>query len=167
MAVHFKVFLTDGDNTEARRFTVDDASVVTNFLFMKEKLYMVFPVLRESTFRITWRDQDGDQITIAGDEDLITALTEMANNMNKTLYINILEKIIQIPEEDDDEDEPQACPMGGMNIICDNCNTRITAYRYKCMECPDYDLCATCEHKGLHSHHIMMRTSQVDLFSQR
>merc|ERR1712004_450095 len=29
--------------------------------------------------------------------------------------------------------------------------------RHKCLICPDYDLCATCEARGLHVHHKMIR----------
>ena len=30
-------------------------------------------------------------------------------------------------------------------------------FRYKCIQCPDFDLCATCESKGLHPDHCMIR----------
>jgi len=37
------------------------------------------------------------------------------------------------------------------NVICDGCNaTPITGTRWKCMKCPDYDLCSACEAKGIH-----------------
>lgn len=36
-------------------------------------------------------DEDGDEITITCDEDLLTAITEMTNRV-KILYITILEK---------------------------------------------------------------------------
>lgn len=29
--------------------------------------------------------------------------------------------------------------------------------RFKCAICPDYDLCETCEKKGLHQEHDMMK----------
>lgn len=42
------------------------------------------------------------------------------------------------------------------NVICDGCDKEIFGYRYKCLECADYDLCMECEPK-LHNHHLMIR----------
>ncbi|ODN04179.1 Sequestosome-1 [Orchesella cincta] len=44
-------------------------------------------------------------------------------------------------------------------VICDICNSEIKGFRYKCMQCPDFDLCSKCEHKGHHAGHVMMRIS--------
>lgn len=46
-------------------------------------------------------------------------------------------------------------------ITCNNCGMDIHGNRYNCLECDDYDLCMTCEHKEMqHSHHIMVRYAQ-------
>lgn len=44
-------------------------------------------------------------------------------------------------------------------VMCDICNVEIRGFRYKCMQCPDFDLCSKCEHKGHHAGHVMMRIS--------
>lgn len=43
-------------------------------------------------------------------------------------------------------------------ITCDGCSTNnIAGFRYKCAECPDYDLCEGCEAKDVHSHHTFLK----------
>lgn len=42
-------------------------------------------------------------------------------------------------------------------IACNSCNKLILGYRYKCITCPDYDLCCRCEMCEAHSEHFMLR----------
>merc|ERR1712107_475675 len=46
-------------------------------------------------------------------------------------------------------------------VTCDGCEGRVIGNRYKCLVCPDYDLCAKCEAKGLHPGHNMMRMASA------
>uniref|UniRef100_A0A1I8BDI1 ZZ-type domain-containing protein n=1 Tax=Meloidogyne hapla TaxID=6305 RepID=A0A1I8BDI1_MELHA len=43
------------------------------------------------------------------------------------------------------------------NIYCDGCHKEIRGRRYKCLICPDFDLCHLCEQKNEHFGHAMMR----------
>lgn len=55
--VNFKVYLLnqeDPDKQEIRRFGVDQ-DVVTNFLYLREKILNVFPTLRGKHFTISWK----------------------------------------------------------------------------------------------------------------
>nr|XP_013808977.1 PREDICTED: sequestosome-1 isoform X4 [Apteryx mantelli mantelli] len=42
------------------------------------------------------------------------------------------------------------------NVICDGCEGPVVGARFKCTVCPDYDLCSTCESKGIHKEHNMV-----------
>ena len=44
-------------------------------------------------------------------------------------------------------------------IKCDGCLDSIRGLRYKCLVCPNYDLCGKCDSLALHSHHEMARVS--------
>ena len=43
----------------------------------------MFPQLNQKIFSVTWTDEDGDMVTIATDEELIIALTEMPGPVYK------------------------------------------------------------------------------------
>ena len=50
-------------------------------------------------------------------------------------------------------DDAQVHPL----VTCDGCDGKVVGSRFKCSVCPDYDLCSTCECKGLHAHHHLLR----------
>ncbi|XP_065357454.1 protein ref(2)P [Calliphora vicina] len=44
------------------------------------------------------------------------------------------------------------------HVECDAClMAPIMGFRYKCIQCPNYDLCQNCESKHIHSEHMMVR----------
>ena len=56
-------------------------------------------------------------------------------------------------KESSTDDEGQVHPL----VTCDGCEGKVVGSRFKCLVCPDYDLCSTCEGKGLHSQHQLIR----------
>ncbi|KAF5284851.1 hypothetical protein FQR65_LT13403 [Abscondita terminalis] len=161
--VNLKIFLQDDEHiNEIRRISVD-ASVATCYLFMKEKLETVFPNLRNAEYKITWKDIDGDEITIANDEDFITAFTELTHSKVKDLTIKIIKRRAEPASHANkmNEDIPQ--PV----ICCDGCDKFVTGVRYKCLQCPDFDLCGSCEFQGLHPNHVMVRLPNNESYSSR
>lgn len=98
-------------------------------------------------------DNDGDSIVISSDEELIIALTEMQTDVRKLFVKLVSSSIDSVPAAKID--------VIHYGVTCDNCNTQnIQGFRYKCTECPDFDLCAVCEAKGTHSQHNMMRMAE-------
>ncbi|XP_026733456.1 uncharacterized protein LOC113497886 [Trichoplusia ni] len=43
------------------------------------------------------------------------------------------------------------------HIVCDSCRKPIFGFRYKCVTCEDYDLCAKCEMLEAHPQHFFVR----------
>ena len=44
-------------------------------------------------------------------------------------------------------------------VVCDGCDKHIFGMRFKCIVCPNYDLCLTCKTKGIHKEHEMLHIS--------
>eukprot|EP00091_Calanus_sinicus_P024673 TRINITY_DN8998_c0_g1_i2.p1 TRINITY_DN8998_c0_g1~~TRINITY_DN8998_c0_g1_i2.p1 ORF type:complete len:146 (-),score=35.47 TRINITY_DN8998_c0_g1_i2:114-551(-) len=42
-------------------------------------------------------------------------------------------------------------------IICFCCHQQVKGFRYKCVICPNYDMCGSCESKAMHPAHDMVR----------
>ncbi|CAK1595497.1 unnamed protein product [Parnassius mnemosyne] len=55
------------------------------------------------------------------------------------------------------EEEMESEPVVHSDIVCNNCNSPIMGFRYKCVNCDDYDLCQKCEMQEAHPDHCMLR----------
>jgi len=88
--------------------------------------------LNEGAARFSYTDDEGDRILISSDLELTEALSGSAN---KKLTIR-LEKANTEPE------------IAQHPAVCDNCDEHIIGVRFKCVNCPDYDLCEECEGKA-------------------
>merc|ERR1711915_629300 len=166
--VSYKVFLKDKENAEEVRRFVVDKDVSTSFTYLQEKLYTVFPQLKQKIFSVSWTDEDGDNVTIGMDEELIIALTEMSGPVYK------LKVVVKNEEKFGNSGNYQKESTEAKNLIhhgitCDSCEkTPIEGYRYKCVVCDDFDLCGNCEAAGLHPGHNMMRIANPEMvFPQR
>ena len=52
------------------------------------------------------------------------------------------------------------------DVVCDGCEMDpIKGLRYKCLDCPDYDLCKGCFNKGVHREHEMAIKTVKGMFN--
>lgn len=115
-----------------------------------EKLKLIFPELSNKNFIVSWQDAEGDEIVVSSDEELEIAQKEMFSPKR----FNV--KLVSSKQSSSKKDN-KAVHLG---ICCDGCDGDIIGFRYKCIQCDDYDLCAQCEKKHVHSHHYMIRMPQ-------
>ncbi|KAF5278030.1 hypothetical protein FQA39_LY14348 [Lamprigera yunnana] len=84
-----KMKIINKNLAEARRFSVDE-TLGSNFMYIRDKILALFPNLVGSGLKITWKDNDGDFITITGDEELFIALSEM-DKRTKVFYVETIQ----------------------------------------------------------------------------
>ncbi|KAJ8282922.1 hypothetical protein COCON_G00054410 [Conger conger] len=139
MSMTVKAYLLGKEDIhkEIRRFTVDQ-DVTSSFEYLNRKVADVFQSLRNATFQMYYRDEDGDMIAFSSDEELIMGLTSVKDD---TMRIFIKEK-----KEHRRDAPPQGAPVPGP----------VAGTRFKCTVCPDYDLCSPCQAKGLHKEHALL-----------
>ncbi|XP_038626765.1 sequestosome-1 [Tachyglossus aculeatus] len=117
------------------------------------RLDQVFPALRPGTFQAYYRDEDGDMIAFSSDEELNMALPYVKDNILR-IYIKEKRECKREHRPPCSQEPPQN--MVHPNVTCDGCQGPVVGTRFKCSICPDYDLCSTCEAKGIHKEHHML-----------
>lgn len=107
-------------------------------------------------------DEDGDEITIYNGLDFgIFKDRKISKLFITKKYIETAQEPSVAPTTAESNAFDSIRRIQHSNIICDGCDRDIYGFRYKCLECPDFDLCMNCEDK-MHSHHILVRISDPD-----
>ncbi|XP_028155887.1 sequestosome-1-like isoform X1 [Ostrinia furnacalis] len=162
--VPFKIytFWDEESKPEVRRFGIEKTTV-TSFHYLNAKLHDVFPGLKTKTYSVTWKDEEGDNITVSSDEEMVTALSTLCGDGN----LIKLHVYVKDAEKEDDADiiitaVTDNATVGPSNlhhcgVTCDGCDSPVVGFRYKCTSCPDYDLCSKCEGSRIHPEHCMVR----------
>merc|ERR1711944_285941 len=157
----------NGDKSEVRRFVVpQDCS--SSLIYLKEKIRTIFNLGR-SNCKESWKDEDNDDVTIETDEELLIALQELVGPVYK---LQVIKTEAFAPDHDPNagsggvgqQHQDQTKQEGEVHygVSCDGCDGSVQGFRYKCMVCPDYDLCGLCEAKGLHPGHNMIRIASPE-----
>merc|ERR1712198_547748 len=141
-----------GEEQETRRFLVSE-EVVSSLVYLKQKIATIFPAFRRTEPVLSWVDEDGDEVAVASDEELEVALAALPGPVYKF-------RVRLADTRKSGSGHGMARPKGGAvhpGVICDGCDGPVQGPRYKCLTCPDYDLCGSCEARGLHVQHKMIR----------
>jgi len=130
------ITLKIGFEGDIRRITVPSTITLAE---LKKRFITMFPndqtdKQQEQKQLISYIDDEDDTINIFTDEELQEAfrLTILTGEILR----------IQITNSNSINDESTIHAA-----ICDGCESKIVGVRYKCGNCPDYDLCSNCEKK--------------------
>lgn len=154
MSLTVKAFLQKDGNWdgEIRRFQIP-ADVSSSYDYLAKKLCDIFPSLRLGNFALYWKDPDGDHVSFSTDEELLEALGFVNDSIFKVFIVQTSGSTGAPSGQDNDAE--QAVHRG---VSCDGCHMHpLVGPRYKCLVCPDYDLCKACEGAGVHVEHDMVK----------
>ncbi|KAK8396265.1 hypothetical protein O3P69_005360 [Scylla paramamosain] len=158
-SMSFKVYLDlGGGKQEVRRFGLPE-TVATNYNVLREKICSIFGLSHQDAL-LSWKDAEGDSITISSDDELMEAVADSVSNSSVQLVrISVVEGNSRSQLGPSSPSGSQGNQQGDVHpgVTCDSCNGKVQGFRYKCVTCPDFDLCGACETKGQHKEHRMMR----------
>ncbi|CAF3964329.1 unnamed protein product [Rotaria sp. Silwood2] len=136
---------------EIRRFSVDVSPSNDIYRTLETTIAQLNSNYPQGQFTLQYMDEDNDRITFSSDSELRSAL----NNIPLGGVIKIFVK----PKAKKPEETSQNATVHP-GVTCDGCQGSVVGNRYKCTECPDYDLCQACSDKNLHPEHNMIKLTR-------
>ncbi|XP_030561830.1 protein ref(2)P-like [Drosophila novamexicana] len=110
-------------------------------------------------FRTYWIDSNSDEIEVINQNDYEIFLAKCEKNMHLHIAACHVEQedVKQAPAPSPAVDDPTNFIVHN-KIQCDSCKAcPLVGFRYKCMQCPNFDLCQACESAHKHPEHFMVR----------
>lgn len=173
MSVTVKAYLLGKEESvkEIRRFAVDQ-DVSSSFDYLSTKTVGVFNNLKNSSFSMYYRDEDGDLVAFSSDDELMMGLGCMKDNTFRLFIKEKKEHRRDFPLHafppftfapppapgGPHVPPPHLAPPPALhpNVTCDGCDGPVVGTRFKCSVCPNYDLCSTCQARGIHTEHALL-----------
>lgn len=155
MALVVKAFLEKNNDVkgEIRRFQVE-ADSPDIYQDLVRKVGEIF-ALAPGSFQLFWQDSDGDFVTFSSKDELKEAVACSADGVLR-LFVKPRESCgnnSQASAEQNTDEKSEREKVFHPGVVCDGCEGAIFGPRFKCVICPDYDLCSKCEQKGTHPEH--------------
>jgi len=133
---------------EIRRFAIDVSPTNDVYQALETTITQLNGNYLQGQFTLQYVDEDNDRITFSSDSELRSALNSVKPGGVIKIYVKPKVK------KTEETSEKSAIHIG---VTCDGCQGSVVGNRYKCTECPDYDLCQACSDKKLHPDHNMIK----------
>ncbi|PAA61675.1 hypothetical protein BOX15_Mlig030206g2 [Macrostomum lignano] len=146
--IPFKVYYED----EIRRFSLPET--VCNdgrgYACLVQRIQSVFDISPNKPLRLRWLDLEGDRIVFSSSPELADAVGQLTlSNSGPGAAVRVYVSLVGSPDTFDQN------AIVHPGVYCDGCNSGIRGYRFKCLVCPDFDLCRDCLNKDSHNQHQM------------
>lgn len=115
--------------------------------------------------KLAWVDGDGDRIVLGSDGELWEALRNAKDGVLRLFAREAAEAMEtgeEAVKEAAKEEKKEGKGKQHCGVTCDGCEGNVFGHRYKCLVCPDYDLCSACNAKGIHVQHPLIRIADPD-----
>lgn len=147
---------------EIRRFNLALDGGVGIYDKLIDKLKATYDTLlpNREEIKTYWLDDENELVGFSSDNEFSYAIDVQTairlskpyeNNQASSLFkVYIARKTAGAAAEPKPSGEEKPAHYG---VVCDGCDGPVIGIRYKCTTCNDYDLCETCEGKGIHKEH--------------
>jgi len=127
--------------SEYRRVSIPEESSLQDVLSLAKSLFG--STLEDRVFCLKYRDEEGDIISVTSDLEFKEAIriAKLLETEDPVIRFVVLAAPKVVKQED------VIHPA-----ICDGCEQKIKGIRFKCLDCPDYDLCSICVQSKDHIH---------------
>jgi sequestosome 1 len=136
---------------EIRRFAIDVSSNNDVYQALETTIAQLNSNYPQGQFTLQYVDEDNDRITFSSDSELRSALNTVSPGGVIKIYVKPNAKKTE---------ETNETPMVHVGVTCDGCQGPVVGNRYKCTQCPDYDLCQGCSDKKVHPDHNMIKITR-------
>lgn len=116
------------------------------------KILTYQPEIQLSGYTLQYIDEESERITFSSNEELRSAIASNRDTNAMKIFVTVNQSSANTTDSPNKE-----CHTG---VECDGCNGPVVGFRYKCLVCPNYDLCEKCSAAGLHSEHNMMKITK-------
>jgi hypothetical protein len=151
---YVKVYYTkqQQQQPEIRRFAIDTSPENNIYQELCTKIATYQPDIQLNGFTLQYIDEENERITFSSNEELRSAILSNKDS-------NALKIFVTINQQQDTNNKE--CHTG---VECDGCKGQVIGFRYKCVICPNYDLCEKCSSAGVHSEHNMIKIAKPGNF---
>lgn len=115
-------------------------------------------------------DSDGDKIVINRPSDFAIFLEQNINKLfaeaaEETIWKFVNPSLLNTNPTNSSTDNSETTSsliaeirkIRHENIVCDICDKDVYGFRYKCLDCEEFDMCMDCEPKQIHMEHLILR----------
>jgi len=150
---------------EIRRFPIDISPERDTFADLNGKVAALVLSQQQKAFSLQYLDEDNERITFSTDDELRMAITLNKDGNVLKVYAIVQPNAMEINGQ---QQTTTTTTSGNAEhhpgITCDVCSGKIIGFRFKCLVCPDYDLCEKCSAMGKHPEHNMIKITKPGSF---